>query len=76
MRKTIGISLLTMLLACSTYASDGIIQNPVVGPPPPPSAGQQLGSAGEITNDVTGDIQNPVVSPLTLSLLQSVLALF
>jgi hypothetical protein len=75
MRKTLRVSLLVVLLACSVRADD--IQNGVTSTPP-------QAVAGEIQNGVADDIQNGVVASsaestptgVFLTLLQSILALF
>jgi hypothetical protein len=67
--KTIRVSVLVALLACSVHA--GVMQSGVVDPPPPPPA----------TNAMQEPVsQNPqiTVSPITeiVVLLQSLLTLF
>jgi hypothetical protein len=81
MKKTLRVSMLVILLACSVFA--GEMPNGVVSTPPPPPA-----IVGEMPNGVAsaGDMQNGVVSTsppaestatdVLLTLLQSILALF
>jgi hypothetical protein len=59
MRKTIGISLLVLLLSCS--ASAGVIPNDTPAPPPPAPATQE--PTDEATTD--GEIQNDAPDSLT-----------
>lgn len=81
MKKTLRVSVLVIILACSVFA--GEMPNGVVSPPPPPPA-----LVGEMPNGVAsaGDMPNGVISTSLptesttteafLTLLQSILALF
>jgi len=68
MRKTIQISLLVILLACSARA--GIMPNGVTDPPPPPPADTQTAD-GIMPNGATAQTTAAIV----IELLQGVLSL-
>jgi len=79
MRKTLRVSLLVMLLACSVHATD-IIQNGVVSTPPPPppaiTSDIQNGVTGNIPNGVTGQIPYGEISqPILIDVLLALLSL-
>ena len=65
MRKTLRVSLLIVLLACSVHASD-IIQNGVVSAPPPPS---------EVTETQEPQTSVAPITEIVLTLLTSVLSI-
>lgn len=72
MRKTLRASLLLLVLSCSAHA--GVIPNDRTPPPPPPPPPTEP-AEGVIPND-SGDGEGETATEITLSLLQSLLALF
>ncbi len=69
MRKTLRVSLLVVLLACSVHAGD-IIQNGVVSTPPPPPAATTVMEVQEPQTSV-----DPITE-IFLTFLSNVLSIF
>jgi len=66
MRKTLGVSLLVLLLTGSANA--GIMQNDAPAPPPPQPANavQEPTTAGEMPNGATDTLSQTVLDLLTV----------
>ncbi|HEX8476157.1 MAG TPA: hypothetical protein VF666_19315 [Pyrinomonadaceae bacterium] len=80
MLKSLRISVVVLVLACSVYA-DGDIQNGVTDPPPPPPTNISQPIDGNIPNDVDGEMPNgqtvqSVMVEIMMNILGSMLSLF
>jgi hypothetical protein len=71
MKKTLRVSVLVMLLACSVYAGD--MPNGLTSAPPPPSAASAVQESVEESQKL--QIES-TAAKIMLDLLQSILALF